>query len=128
MPTQAQQAEFAGIVESIFAAFPGARHQATFTTPGSGGVYDPITGETVGGTPGASQTLEVIIDDYNAKEVDGQAIQRNDFKLICRAKDFAQIEPRSDNLTVSARGVSCRVMTAETDPMGAHWVLQVRQL
>lgn len=124
MPTQAAFQQVAADLFSVFADFA---KPTTFTRPGSGGVYDPITGETTGGTPAHASTAPAIRQDYEAQEVDGQAVQRNDFKLLVR-KATLNTDPRADSVTVSFGGRQCRIINAELDAADAVWTLQVRQL
>jgi hypothetical protein len=91
-----------------------------FQLPGG---YDQITGTQ---TAGATETVEAFREDYTASQIDGQLIQKNDFKLIALAADFTTINPKTDGLTVVVDGVTCTVVTAYLDGADAAWTIQVR--
>lgn len=85
------------------------------------GVFNPS-----GSEPDIEDTVNCIIEDYNASQFNGVQIQVNDFKLLARPQEFTTLTPRTDNLKVTVEGQVCTVISAEQDPANAVWVIQVR--
>ena len=100
--------------------FSDLRIDCTFELPGA---YDPVSGTT---QPGVSEVISCIREDYEAGQIDGQLIQRNDFKLLALPGDFSTTDVKTDELKVTVDGKVCTVKNAMLDPAGALWVLQVR--
>lgn len=123
MPTQAEFQQVAADLFGVFADFAKLR---TFSKPGTTGTLDPNTGVVTGGSAEVTESVPTIREDYNAQEVDGQTIQRNDFKLLVQVNSFADISPRTDSVRVDVDGVGCRIINAEKDTADAVWTLQVR--
>jgi len=76
--------------------------------------------------PDTTDTVNCIIEDYNASQFNGVQIQVNDFKLLARPQEFTTLTPRTDNLKVTVQGQVCTVISSEQDPANAVWVIQVR--
>lgn len=119
------QAVAAELFNDEFADFAPAR---TFTKPGSGGTYDPVTETTTGGTPAVNESIPCIREDYRASQYDGVQIQVGDFKLLAQVSSFVAITPRTDGVTVDVDGVTCQIVSAEKDAADAVWTMQVRAL
>lgn len=120
MPTT--KAEFVTVASDLFTEFADFIQQAVFSVPGS---QDPVTGAT---QPATTETVGVIREDYDARQIDGQQIQRNDFKLLARVSQFSAVTPRTDGVTVTVDGLACQIVTAEKDAANAVWTIQVRKL
>ena len=95
----------------------------TFTAPATN--YDPITGAETGG---ATEQVNCVRMDYNESQFDGQAIQRNDFKLLARVDAFSTVDPSVDGVTVDVDGVECQVVQVMKDAANAMYTMQVRKL
>lgn len=54
----------------------------------TGETFDPVTGTTTGGTSN-NFTLSAARFTYRQNEIDGQSVQRGDFRLICATGDGA---------------------------------------
>jgi len=120
------RAKFQGIADKIFTKFADLVKPAVFIKPGTGGTQDPITGVVTGGSPPIVNSAGTIREDYTAREVDGQKIQVNDFKLLVRAQELT-LDPRTDSVTVAFDGNSCNIINASKDAADAVWTLQVRK-
>lgn len=114
------KAQFQGVAAKLKAKFSTFFIARTFTAPGG---YDPVTEVQV---PGATESVECLREDYNAGQIDGQSIMKNDFKLLVVAADFSVIYPKTDGLKVNVDGKSCTVVSANLDAADAVWTLQVR--
>lgn len=121
------RAKFQGIADKLFTKFADLVKPAVFTKPGTGGTLDPITGIVTGGTAAVTANAGAIREDYTAREVDGQKIQVNDFKLLVRVQELT-LDPRTDSVTVSVDGDTCNIITANKDAADAVWTLQVRKI
>lgn len=93
---------------------------ATFRLAGS---IDPITEIETGSF---SETVQVIIETYNKKEVDGQQVQANDLKMLILADDLKSIDPRTDGMTLIINGSTLTIMAADIDTAKAVWTVQIR--
>lgn len=122
----ATQADFQQVAADLFGVFADFAKLRSFSKPGSIGTLDPNTGIVSGGGAEVIESVPTIREDYNAQEVDNQAIQRNDFKLLVQANSFTNISPRTDSVRVDVDGASCRIINAEIDAAEAVWTLQVR--
>lgn len=87
------------------------------------GVYDPITGNVVGGD---TQTLKGIRLAYNQSEVDGQNIKQGDFKIIL-VKQELTIAVRPDSTSAVYDGVPIHIMPTKDDPSDAALIFQARE-
>ncbi len=116
------RASFQSLAESLQTTFADFFIDRTFTAPSS---YDPVT-DTV--TAGATETVSAVRMDYDASQVDGQIIQKLDFKLLALVNDFSAVDPRVDGVKVDVDGTGCQVINAEKDAAEAVWTLQVRAL
>lgn len=119
MVTRSDFQNVAADIKTTFADFFVPR---VFTLPGS---FDPITEQETGGV---TETVDAMRDKYDARQVDGAAIQVKDFKLLAMVNDFIAINPKTDGLKVNVDGVECQVIDAEKDPADAVWTIQVRAL
>jgi hypothetical protein len=118
MPTT--KSEFQDLAAELKEEFQDFFIARTFTAPGG---YDPVTEVQV---PGAAESVECLREDYTAGQIDGQSIQKNDFKLLAVAADFSVIHPKTDGLKVNVDGKVCSVVNANLDAADAVWTLQVR--
>jgi hypothetical protein len=116
------RADFQGVASDIKTTFADFFLPRVFSLPGS---FDPITETETGG---ATETVDAMREEYEAGQIDGQAIQSKDFKLLALANDFDTINPKTDGLTVSVDGTECQVIHAEKDAADAVWTIQVRAL
>lgn len=86
------------------------------------GTYSPSTGQL----PAITETITCIREEYNAHQVDGQIIQRDDFKLLAQYDDFIALTPRADGVTVTVDGVKCVIVKAPIDAADAVYTIQCR--
>lgn len=114
--------EFQAIPTEIFDEFESLVKVATFKL--GGGVH-PVTGAVV---PPTTEDVDILKDEFSANQVDGQAIQSGDIKLIADAKSFSSITPTVSGLKVTLEGVDYEVIRAMIDGADAAWVMQVRAL
>ena len=87
----------------------------------SGGI-DPITGVPAAGI---SETVIVVPESYDEAQVDGQAIQRGDFKLLARFESFSAIDPTTNGVNVSIAGKNYAIVTHKNE-FDILYTLQVR--
>ncbi|HAD31527.1 MAG: hypothetical protein CL578_22400 [Alteromonadaceae bacterium] len=116
------RADFQGIAADIKTTFSDFFLPRVFTLPGA---VDPITEQETGG---ATETVDAVREEYQARQIDGQAIQSRDFKLLALVNNFTEINPKTDGLKVNVDGVDCQVVRAEKDAADAVWIIQVRGL
>lgn len=117
MPTT--QSEFQTLASELKAEFADFFKPRVFTLQGS---YSPSTGVN----DSVSETVDALREDYTAREIDGQSIQANDFKLLVLVSDFKVLTPRIDGLHVSVDEKECAVINAQKDAADAVWTIQVR--
>ena len=79
-----------------------------------------------GATTYATEAHEAIRESYKASEIDGQAIQKGDFKLILEFAKWTTITPRSDNVDAIFNGATIDIVSVETDAADATYILQCR--
>ena len=84
-----------------------------------------MTGAT---TAGASDTVDVVREDYQSNEIDGTLVKKGDYKLLAEFDSFVNLDPRSSGITATVDGVAVRLMDAKTDAADAVWTLQMRKL
>lgn len=87
------------------------------------GGYDPVTEVDSAAT---TEAVDCLREEYKAGQIDGQAIQSNDFKLLALGDEFLTIYPKTAGLTVTVDGKVCTVVSASIDPADALWIIQVR--
>lgn len=112
--------QFQGVAAKLKANFSTFFTPRVFTAPSG---YDPVTEVMTGAV---TDSVECMREDYTASQIDGQSIQKNDFKLIALAADFTTIQPKTDGLKVNVDGKECSVIYAQLDAADAAWTLQVR--
>ncbi|ARQ01708.1 head-tail joining protein [Pseudorhodoplanes sinuspersici] len=89
-----------------------------------------LTVQTIGGTalePTVIDTPHICaawVDDYEASQVDGTSILRNDRKVYVVASSLS-VTPVAGN-TITINGSTYTVINVERDPAGACFVLQAR--
>lgn len=122
------RAKFQGVADKLFTKFADVLKMAAFSVPGAGGTLDPITGVITGGSAPVDSMALVLREEYTAREVDGQKIQVNDFKLLVRVQELT-LDPRTDSATVTVlNDGTCNIITANKDAADAVWTLQVRKI
>lgn len=89
------------------------------------GAYNPITGAYGAGD---SETILCVRESYSANSVDNQNILSGDFRLLALVDDFVAIVPSPDSIDLTVDGVSCRIVTVESDAADAVYTVQVRRL
>jgi hypothetical protein len=116
------QAKFISVADKLFAKAKAGNltKSAIFSLPGA---YNALA-DTIG-TP-QTKTVDVIIETFSSREIDGQLIQANDKKLLARNNEFTTFTPRTDGTSVSINGSSLVIVGAELDPAEAVWTIQVR--
>lgn len=85
--------------------------------------YDAETGEVIEVVN--TQTVNVIVETYKSKEVDGVNIKDKDRKLLIAKLDLT-VTPAEDD-SVVMNGNKWNIITFEIDPAEALWVIQVRR-
>ena len=98
----------------------------SFYTPAvftKSGVYDPLTGETVGDI---KFTVDGRREGYTAFQMDNQSIEAKDFQICVNADEFTSVPPDVDGLAVLFEGKDLTVITTKIDDANAVWTLQVR--
>ena len=87
------------------------------------GTYDPAAGTQ---TPTVTtQSVSVLLLDYSAREIDRQAIQPGDQKVLCPQSYLSPAPTLLDEMVVGTD--TWAVVRVEKDPAGATWELQVRR-
>ena len=114
------QQEFKDAASEVFIEFADFLVGRDFVKAGS---YDPVTGTTTGDI---TENVPSLREDYDKRQIDGQSIQSNDFKLLVEAVNFATIAPNVDDLTVTVDGKRCKVIGAMIDAANAVYTIQVR--
>lgn len=73
-----------------------------------------------------SEAHEAIRLEYEASEIDGQSIQRGDFKLIAEAVKWVSVDVRADNVSATFNGEEVDIVSVISDPAGATYTFQAR--
>lgn len=120
------RAKFKGIAAKLFAKFSDLAPNTPFVTPGMNGTFNPVTGTVTGGTDALIEYGATIREEYEARQIDGQAIQANDFKLLVQVDSFTQFDPRADNTFTFVDNIPCRIINATKDAADAVWTVQCR--
>jgi len=118
------QTKFKSVAAKLFAKAKAGNLTQLVTFATQGGT-DPVTGAT---TAGASDTVDVVREDYQANEIDGSIVMQGDFKLLAEFDSFVNLDPRSSGITATVDGVDVRLMDAQKDAADAAWTLQMRKL
>ena len=121
------RAKYQGVADKLFTKFADLVKPAVFTKPGTAGIIDPQDGSITGETPDIVSNAGAIREDYTAREVDGQKIQINDFKLLVRVQELT-LDPRTDSVKLAFDGDTCNIITASKDAADAVWTFQVRKI
>lgn len=114
-----QQAVQTGIV-----ALDDMAKRATYTSMATP-TYNATTGAIT--TPSTSYSgVPIVFASYDTREIDGETIRLEDQKAILATLDLAATPTKNDTIT-KADGTVWSVVSIQTDPAGAAWVLQVRR-
>jgi hypothetical protein len=96
--------------------------------PGSGGTYDPVTGETTGGTPDQTFTGLGMVAGYQAEDIDGTRVIQGDQIVYAEAVNLVRTEP-GEPIIVDGR--NCTAISLEVVAPGGEdilYIIQVRGL
>lgn len=74
-----------------------------------------------------SETHEGIRVGYKKAEVDGELIQKGDFKIITEAAIWSLVDIRADNVSGTFDGKEIRIVAVEVGDSGADLVIQARE-
>lgn len=86
--------------------------------------YNTTTGAIT--TTKTTTTVAVVFDSYSRREMDGDTIRPEDQKVLVAKGNLTPIPGLNDTITRSD-GTVWSVLSVETDPVNAHWQLQVRR-
>ena len=78
-------------------------------------------------TPSVDTNAMGIRTEYTKNEIDGQRIQASDYKVLVEQQGL-DVDVRSDNVTMTFKGVSLSIVTVNEDAAQAVYTLQVREL
>ncbi len=78
-------------------------------------------------TPSVDTNAKGIRLEYTKNEVDGQRIQASDYKILVLQQGLG-VDVRSDNVTMTFKGVSVSIVAINQDAAEAVYTLQVREL
>lgn len=99
-----------------------------------GGFRDPIVFSVLGTfdystqtTPTVNTNAQGIRTEYTKNEVDGQRVQASDYKVLVEQQGLG-VDVRSDNVTMTFKGVAVSIVTVNEDAAQAVYTLQVREL
>ena len=87
------------------------------------GDYDPVL-ET--STASISETINCIREEYNEMSMNGQNVQRGDYKLLAQYVDFTKLDPRTDGVNLTINGKSTTIAHAELDAADAVYTIHVK--
>ena len=86
--------------------------------------YDPSTGVVTSAE--TDTTISVIVDKYDAAEVDNQIIQANDLKILVNQSDVTTDIAHEDKIIIGTD--SYKIMNISKDPAEATYELQIRKI
>lgn len=115
--------KFQSVAEKMFAKAKTGNLTLVSAFKKAGG-YDPVTGTS---SPATTDTVDVIREDYNANEIDGDLIKSSDFKLLARTVSFVNLDPKTSGITAVIEGVTVNLEDAQKDAADAVWTLQMRK-
>ena len=108
--------------KTAFAAVGDIKTSTTYQSASSG-AYDPTLGKRTITTE--STTLDAIITDYRAFEIDGDKIQIGDQLITILQESLTVMPSKADSII--ANGSTWLVIGYTQDPAGATWAIQTRQ-
>lgn len=100
----------------------------TITRPGTGRTYNPVTGETTGGTPDATFTGVGLVTGYRVEDIDGTRVIQGDQLVYADAVNLTRTQP---NEPITVGGRSCTAVSLEAIAPGGQdilYMIQVRGL
>lgn len=106
----------------MFAKAKAAGHLIACTFSKGGG-YDPIT--DMQSAP-ITEVIDCLRSNYAAGQIDGQAIQSDDFELFTLRSLFLTLTPKTQGLKVTVSGKVCTIVSIVSDPDDITLTLQVR--
>ncbi|WP_096700016.1 hypothetical protein [Magnetospirillum sp. 15-1] len=111
-----------GIARTIGKALAGVMYGVTLSRT-TEGYYDPDTGTVV---PGATETFTAkgMVDNWGAYHLANQLVQAGDRKVTILTPSLSTTPAAGDSVT--ANGQSWLVISIQSDPAKAVWVLQAR--
>lgn len=98
------------------------------TRAGTGGTYDPVTGETTGATPDQTFTGLGAVFNYRAQDVDGTRVIQGDQLVYADAVNLVRTQP---NEPIKVGGRNCTAVAIEVIAPGDTdilYMIQVRGL
>lgn len=111
-------------IQSGMNAMGNIQESVTYTAV-SETAYNTATGAmTV--TKQTYTAVKAVFDQYSRKEMDGDAIRPEDQKVLIAKKNLTPIPGLNDTIT-RADATVWSVISVQTDPVNAHWQLQVRR-
>ena len=111
-------------VQSGMNAMGNIQESVTYTA-----VSETAYNTTTGAMTVTKQTyaaVKAVFDQYSRKEMDGDAIRPEDQKVLIAKKNLTPIPGLNDTIT-RADATVWSVISVQTDPVNAHWQLQVRR-
>lgn len=96
--------------------------------PGTGGTYNPVTGETAGATPAQTYTGTGAVFGYRAENIDGTRVIQGDQQVYADAVNLVRPNP---NEAIKVGGRDCTAVGVEAISPGGQdilYIIQVRGL
>ena len=96
--------------------------------PGTGGTYDPVTGETTGGTEAQTFSGVGAVFNYRAEDIDGTKVIQGDQIVYCDAVNLVRTQP---NEPIKIGGRDCTAISLDVVSPGGQdilYIIQVRGL
>lgn len=112
-----------GAIQSGMNALGDGQETVTYTSVGTTS-YNATTGVIT--TPKTTYAVLMVMDQYSRREVDGDAIRPEDVKGLVAVLNLTPTPTLNDTVT-RANGTVYSVISIRTDPMDAHWQLQLRR-
>jgi len=95
----------------------------TFKYRVSNPTYNKTTGVVTDSA--VSYTVDMIISNWNAKQIDNQSILPTDMKAMIPVNDLT-VTP-NQHCTITYNSVDHDIVNIQTDPMNAIWIFQIRK-
>lgn len=94
------------------------------TRPGTGGTYNPVTGEMTGGTPDATFSGVGLVMGYRAEDIDGTRVIQGDQLVYADAVNLTRTQP---NEPIVVGGRNCTAVGLEVIAPGGQDILYIIQ-